>query len=101
MLGNFLGKMQEEQQKVKEKLDQIIIDSNFQNGQIKIKITGNKRIQDVDISEDLLKANDKEMLGEMLTEAINQAISDADARSQQEMQNILKDIMPNIPGMNI
>lgn len=101
MLGNFFGKMQEEQAKVKEKLDQLVIDSSFQNGQIIIKITGNKKIKDIHINEALFQENDKEMLQELLTEAINNAIAEAEARSQQEMKNVLKDIMPNIPGMKM
>lgn len=101
MLGKFgdmMGKLQEMKQKadeIKLKLDDTIIKIDGAGGDIKIEITGNKKIKSLVIAAGL-QHGDKEELEEQLTVTLNKAIEAADKLNEQEMKKAAGGMLPGM-----
>jgi hypothetical protein len=101
MLGKFgdmMGKLQEMKQKadeIKLKLDDTIIKIDGAGGDIKIEITGNKKIKSLVIAPGL-QHGDKEELEEQLTVTLNKAIEAADKLNEHEMKKAAGGMLPGM-----
>ena len=101
MLGKFgdmMGKLQEMKQKadeIKLKLDNTIIKIDGAGGDIKIEITGNKKIESLTIASGL-QHGDKDELEEQLTVTLNKAIEAADKLNEQEMKKAAGGMLPGL-----
>ena len=85
--------MQKKQKEVEEQ--EFVVTSN--GGAISVTIKGDKRIQKIDIDEDLIDKDNKEMLEEMLIIATNAAISKVEEEMAKAMNGATGGM--NIPGM--
>jgi DNA-binding YbaB/EbfC family protein len=97
-LGDMMGKLQEMKQKaeeVKRKLDDIIVSAEAAGGDIKITITGNRKVRSLSIAP-ALQHGSKEELEEQLTVAINRAIEKADKVNEEEMKNAAAGLLPGL-----
>ena len=74
---------------------EFMISSN--GGAITIKIKGDKKILNIEIDEDLIDVNNKEMLQEMLVIAVNEAIAKVESEMSKAMNGATGGM--NIPGM--
>jgi len=101
MMG-MMGKLKETQEKVeatKKRMDTVLIDEESQDGLLKITITANRSIKNIEVSEALLK--DKEQLEDYLVLTLNKAIEKATQVNETEIAAVAKEGMPNIPGMDL
>jgi hypothetical protein len=97
-LGDMMGKLQEMKQKadeIKFKMDNTLLSSEGAGGDIKITITGNRKIQSIDIAS-ALQHGDKQELEEQLIVALNRAIEKADKVNEEEMKNAAGGILPGM-----
>ena len=102
MIGDLFSKLQEARQKIEEskkKLNNVIVESNIENGAIIINANANKVLTSIEISDDFLKTKSKEELQEKLLKAINRALEDAAQKGEVEMKEITKGMLPNFPGL--
>lgn len=100
MFGDLMGKMKEAQaqvEQVKQRLDSITVQGDSANGKVKVIATGNKKIVDVKVADDLL--SDKEELEDYLVIAINNALKSAENVHDTEMQSVARGILPGMPGL--
>ena len=86
-------KMQQKQKEVENK--EFVVSSN--GGAIVVTIKGNNKIIKIDIDEDLVDKDNKEMLEEMVTIAINEAIKKVEEEMSKAMNGATGGM--NIPGM--
>jgi len=101
MMG-MMGKLKETQEKVeatKKRMDTVLIDEESQDGLLKVTITANRSIKNIEVSEALLK--DKEQLEDYLVLTLNKAIEKATQVNETEIAAVAKEGMPNIPGMDL
>ena len=104
MFGDMMGmmnKIKETQKKVeetKERLKTVLLDEQSNDGLLKVTITANREIKNIDIADELLE--DKEQLEDYLVLTLNKAISRATEVNEAELAAVAKDGMPDIPGMN-
>ncbi len=84
--------MAKKQKEVEEK--EFIVSSN--GGAIQITIKGDKKVLKIEIDEDLIDVENKEMLQEMLMIAINEAIKKVEDAMAQAMNGATGGM--NIPG---
>tara|TARA_B100001173_G_C16005409_1_gene555340 strand:- start:952 stop:1254 length:303 start_codon:yes stop_codon:yes gene_type:complete len=99
MFGNMMGKLQEAKQKmedVKGKLDQIIVVGEAQG--IKVSLTANKVVTNIDIPQMILDDGDKDQVEDLLILALNKGLENAENVAQSEGASLMKGILPNIPG---
>ena len=97
-LGDMMGKLQEMKQKadeIKSKLDDIVVKTEGAGGDIKIEITGNRKLKTIEIAPSL-QHGDKEELEEQLLVALNKAIEEADKINEQEMKKAASGLLPGL-----
>ncbi|SHI52723.1 hypothetical protein SAMN04488096_102237 [Mesonia phycicola] len=102
MFGDMMNKIKEAQVKVEEtkkRLDTVTIQEKSSDDLLKITITGNREIKNIEVSEELL--NDKEQLEDYLILTLNKAIKKASDINEAELAAAAKEGMPNIPGMDM
>ncbi|UAB80779.1 YbaB/EbfC family nucleoid-associated protein [Marixanthomonas sp. SCSIO 43207] len=105
MFGDMMGmmsKLKEAQEKVeatKKRLDTVLIDEKSSDGLLKITITANREIKNIEVADSLLE--DKEQLEDYLIINLNNAIKKATEVNEAEIGAVAKEGMPNIPGMDM
>lgn len=85
-----LKELQQKMEETKKRLDTIEVSS--ENEYVKISVSGNRKITNIE----LLKQDDKQILQEQLKAAVNDALEQAEKVIQSEMMGA----MPKIPGLN-
>ena len=79
-LGQFaslmknLPKIREEMEKFQGKVGSLTAEGDAGGGMVKAKVNGHMEVLRCEVSEELLKMNDREMLEDLIRAAINQAI---------------------------
>ncbi len=97
-LGDMMGKLQEMKQKaeeIKQKLDDTVLSVEGAGGDIRIDITGNRRIKKLRIAPSL-QHGDAEELEEQLTVTLNKAIEKADQLNEEEMKKAAGGLLPGL-----
>ena len=100
----MLGKLNEAQEKMKEakdKLAGITLQESELDGVVTVDISGNKKILKISTSPEFYEKyaiDDREAI---LAEAINNALDKAEAYSKDFIAREMKDLIPNIPGMDL
>lgn len=102
-LGDMAGMMKKAQEMQKnmastqEELSNTEVKGGSANGEIEIAITCDMIIQRINIKQECLDANDKEILEALLLDATNNAISTAKQKTQEKMSELTGGL--NIPGL--
>ncbi len=97
-MGDMMGKLQEMKQKaeeIKSRLDEVVIPVEGAGGDIKIEITGNRKIKSLAIAS-ALQHGDKQELEEQLTVTLNKAIEKANAVNEEEMKKAASGLLPGL-----
>lgn len=94
MLDQMFGDFQKKQEEMTKKLSTIIVESDFQDGAIKISANANKQISNIAIDHEKIDVTDKEQLEDCLVVAINEALALAEAKQQEQSQSLLNDMLP-------
>ena len=90
-------RMQQQMQKKQKEIESKEFEFTSNGGAIKIKMLGSKEMTSLEIDEDLIDKDEKDMLQDMLMVAINEAISKID----EEISNVMGSVTGGmkIPGM--
>src|SRR4051812_21722302 len=97
-VGDMMSKLKEAKRiadEIKEKLDNTILSVDAAGGDIKIEITGTRKIKSITIAPSL-QHSDKQQLEEQLIKAINLAIEKADKTNEEEMKKVAGGLMPGL-----
>ena len=97
-----MGKMQEAQKQMEEtkkRLDGVYVDAEAENGMIKVTSTANMKITNINISDELIKDADKEIIEDLIIVAVNKALEQAKKVQEVEMAKVAQSAMPNIGGL--
>lgn len=92
-----LKEAQAKMEEIKARLETITVVGESQNGLVKVSISGNRVVKNIDINNELL--NDKDALEDFILQATNRAIESANSINEAEMGKAAQGIMPNIPGL--
>ena len=95
MFGNMMEKLQAMQGQVEEtkkRLENVSVQGQAEG--IVVRINGNRKIQDIQIPEELM--DDKEALQDLLLTACNRAIEQANNLHDTEMASQAKNMMPGL-----
>ncbi|MEJ2545844.1 MAG: YbaB/EbfC family nucleoid-associated protein [Calditrichaceae bacterium] len=93
-------KMQEDMQKAQEGLVDIKVEGTAGGGMVKVVANGKMEVLSVHIEEEVVSAEDKEMLEDLIAAAVNQAMKSAQEKANEEMQKITGGMLGgmNLPG---
>ncbi|MCU0470831.1 MAG: YbaB/EbfC family nucleoid-associated protein [Arcicella sp.] len=103
MMG-MLGKVKELQAKMKEaqeSLGSIIETGESGAGMVRATVNGKKQLIKIEIDEDLIKPEDREVLQDLVVAATNNALENIDDKVKAHLQKATQGLMPNIPGMDL
>ncbi|GAB4123336.1 MAG: YbaB/EbfC family nucleoid-associated protein [Raineya sp.] len=101
---NIMGKVKEMQAKLKdaqESLSQIVVTSESGAGMVKATVNGKKQVLKIEIDNDLIKAEDKEMMCDLIVAAINKAMEEAELKAASQIQQITGGLMPDLGGIDL
>lgn len=101
---DLFGKLKEVQAKMKEaqeNLANIFATAESGAGMVTAKVNGLKQIVDIQIDEDLLKPDDKDMLRDLIVAAVNKAMAEAEILAKEEIRKSTGGLLPNIPGLDL
>ena len=74
MLMQQAQRMQKEMEKAQRELEEKVFEIKSAGGGIVVTIKGNKEVLSIDIDEDMIDKDEKEMLQDMVVVAVNEAI---------------------------
>lgn len=106
-MADMFGKLSELQNKMKEvqnNLEQVEVEAEAGGGMVKVKANGNREIVKIDLDEEVIDPDDKEMLEDLIVAGVNKALEKAEEAGKEKMQEAYKDMLPgggNIPGMDL
>lgn len=97
-----LQKMQEEMARTQEALAEQRLTVTAGGGAVSVTITGDQRIERVEIEPDLLDPEEQEMLQDMLVAAFNQAIDQAKELAADRMGALTAGLdLPGLQGLGL
>ena len=88
------------QQKMLETQDALateIVETSVGGGAVKVVITGQQKIQAIEISADAMTAGDKEMLQDLMVAAVNEAIAKSQELAATRLSALTGGL--NLPGL--
>lgn len=94
-----IQKMQAEMEKVQNELGNKTVTEESGGGVVKATASGKKEIISIQIDEEIIKSEDREMLEDLVVAAVNKALESAGKLAEEEMANVTRGMIP--PGMNI
>jgi nucleoid-associated protein EbfC len=95
-----LPRLQEEAERMRERLEQIIAEGDAGGGMVKVRANGRMVVLACTISAEALALNDREMLEDMIKAATNQALEKARQMMGEETAKLMGSMgLP--PGMNL
>ncbi|MGL4382114.1 MAG: YbaB/EbfC family nucleoid-associated protein [Bacilli bacterium] len=68
------------------------------NGALSIVVNGAKQVLKIDINQDLLEADNKEILEDMLLIGLNEVLQEVDLKTEQDMAKVTGNL--KMPGFN-
>ncbi len=84
-------KMQEDMARAKKELEETVFTSSVGGGMVEVKMTGARELKAVNIKEQVIDPDDKEMLEDLIISAVNDCLGQI-ARKEQ-------DSLPQVPGL--
>ncbi len=92
MFGNLMNNIEQQQTQMKSKLSGIPVEITNQG----IRISGNalRKINNIEIDQNLFESNDKEMLEDLLLAGFNEFIQAASAIEAAEAQQLMSSVLP-------
>lgn len=90
-MGNMQGmmqkmqKMQKDMEKEQKAIETSIFEASDNNNLVTVKVTGAKRIVELEIKEDLVDPEDIDMLQDLVIVTVNDALAQVDKATEQRL----------------
>jgi nucleoid-associated protein EbfC len=94
-----IQKMQADMERVQNDLGNKTVTEESGGGVVKATANGKKEVISIQIDNEIINGDDKEMLEDLVVAAVNKALESAGKLAEDEMANITKGMIP--PGLNI
>ena len=83
-----LPRLQEEAERMRERLDQLVAEGDAGAGMVKVRVNGRMVVLACTLSPEALALNDREMLEDLIRAATNQALDKARQLAAEEMSKL-------------
>jgi DNA-binding YbaB/EbfC family protein len=94
-----LMEMKKRMEETKSRLDTISVIGEADNGNVKVHMSGNRKVTAVNIAPALVADGDAEQLEDLLQVAINRALEQAERVNESEMRSVAGGLIPGMPGL--
>tara|TARA_R110002050_G_scaffold20348_1_gene57681 strand:+ start:72705 stop:73013 length:309 start_codon:yes stop_codon:yes gene_type:complete len=98
MFGGLKEKLNVGKEELAKRMEDAYVRSHSPSKLIEVIANGNRAIMDIKISDEIYE--DKEQFEDELVITLNKALEQADLMNQEELKRVMKDHMPNIPGLD-
>ncbi|MDB4895192.1 MAG: hypothetical protein JWN15_1454 [Firmicutes bacterium] len=92
-------KMQQQMTKAQEEIALKTVEAGAGGGAVKVVVTGDRRIQAITLSKEVVDPEDVEMLQDLIIAAISEGMKKAEEMAEAEMKRVMPGGMPKIPGL--
>jgi DNA-binding YbaB/EbfC family protein len=92
----MMEKMQGQMEGIKEKLNNISVVGEAENGSIKIVANGNRMLNSIEINPEFYKTASKEQIEDLIITATNRALEQAERVEKSEMSHAAMGMMPGL-----
>ncbi len=92
----MMGKMQEQMEETKNKLNNISVIGEAENGNIKVVANGNRMLSSIEINPDFYTSKNKEEITTLILTAANRALEQAERVEKSEMSHAAMGMMPGL-----
>jgi nucleoid-associated protein EbfC len=102
-IANLMGKVKEMQTKLQEAQENLVhikAQAEAGAGMVKAVVNGKKQVVAIEVDDDLIRPEDKEMMQDLIVAAINKAMQEVEVLAKEELKNATQGVMPNIPGLD-
>lgn len=100
LLGQ-MGEMQKRMEDIQNRLDNIQVTGEMDGGAVKVTMTGNRKVLNVELADELIAEGDKERIEDLLTAAFNRASEKAANVAEAESAAAYRDLLPGMPGLGL
>jgi DNA-binding YbaB/EbfC family protein len=90
------GKIKEAQ----ENLEKISATGESGANMVVATVNGKKKLIKLEIDDDIVKKEDKELMSDLIVAAVNKALENVEEKASEEMKKTTSGMLPNIPGMD-
>lgn len=91
-----LYKLQKKAKQIKEELKNLHIEAEVEG--VKVVINAEQEVQEVSLTEDVLKPENKEKIEELLKTVFNKAVKKSQEVAAERMRDMMGDLGMNMPG---
>lgn len=102
-MSKMLGKVKEMQEKMKEaqqNLEKITATGDAGANMVTATVNGKKKLIKLEIDDDIVKKEDKELMADLIVAAVNKAMENVEEKAAEELKKSTEGFLPNIPGLD-
>ena len=92
-------KMQKKIMKLEEEFKQESFSSEAGGGVVKMELTGEMKLQSIEIADELMDVEEKEMLQDLVVAALNQGILNVKRAKEAKMGKVVGKMGGGMPGL--
>ncbi len=92
-------KMQKQMAKMQEEIAQKTVEATAGGGAVKVVVTGDRRVQAIELSREVVDPEDIEMLQDLIVAAISEGMKKAEEMAEEELKKVMPAGIPRIPGL--
>lgn len=70
-------------------------------GMVKAIVNGKKQLVSLEIDDDIINKDDKEMMQDLIIAATNKALEEVEVIAREELKKSTEGMLPNIPGLDL
>ena len=94
-----LYQLQKKAKEVQKELKNTEVEAQSADGAVTVVFTADQKIKSIEISPDMIKAENKKDLEEKLVKVISEGISRAQAVAAEKTKGLMSEMGLNLPGM--
>lgn len=89
-----LNEMKRQVEEVRERLKDMTVAAEADNGGVRVAANGLRQITDISITPELLAIGESEILEDLVTIAVNRALEESRKLEEQEMRKVAGGMLP-------
>jgi len=92
-------KMQKKMEEIQEEAAKEVVEASAGGGMVTVKVNGKQELLEINIEDDVINPEDKDMLSDLIIAAVNEGMKRSQEMVQERMSKLTGGMGLNIPGM--
>jgi DNA-binding protein YbaB len=94
---DMFGNIQQKQEEIQQKLAEIILEEQSEDGAVIVKSDANRKILDIHLNPEKLAPGDLEQIEDLVLITVNKVLERAEIKAAAEARKVMNDMLP--PGL--